>query len=82
MDGTNWNKVWKRKQQDRERRQRPISIKAAAFVPLSTNVLCPDGTIGRVAKHQHGLNVVINRQGDVIGSFATTDLKPWKPEKS
>ena len=82
MDGTNWTKVWKRKQQDRERRQRSISIKKAAFVPLKTNVLCPDGTVGRVVKHEHGLNIVINGQGHVIGSFATADLKLWKPEKS
>lgn len=49
-------------------------------VPVSTNVICPHGQIGRVVDHRHGLNVVINATGTVIGSFATADLRPYPPK--
>ncbi len=50
------------------------------LVPTSTTVLCPQGQMGRVVDHEHGLNVVVNALGQVIGNFATADLKLYKPK--
>jgi hypothetical protein len=50
------------------------------MVPTSTTVICPQGQMGRVVEHEHGLNVVVNALGQVIGHFATADLKPYQPK--
>jgi hypothetical protein len=77
VDSINWSKVRKKKLQDRQMLQRSIQMNQAKYIPEGTNVRCPNGNMGRVVKHQNGLNVVINSGGNVLGSFATSDLRPW-----
>ncbi len=75
----NWEKVRREKIMQKYHATQPkvVPVQKKVF-PASTNVTCPDGRIGRVVNHKQGLNVVIDQFGNVIGNFATSELKIWK----
>lgn len=81
MKSLNWGRANNRqKKWWRDQEHMQVPIKPPKVVAASTTVICPQGQMGRVVDHVHGLNVVVNAQGQVIGHFATADLKPYKPK--
>ena len=79
MRSINWTRVDQvRKRWRRDKEHMPVPVVQPKVVKTSTTVICPQGQMGRVVDHAHGLNVVVDAFGQVIGHFSTADLKQYK----